>query len=67
MDAWDFQRRRSVDRDDAPVRHGTAQDHRIDQSIRQEVIEVLATAAQEPKIFPALDGAADEGVLHGFL
>jgi hypothetical protein len=50
---------------DAPVRHRAAQDHGIEQSVRLEVIDVFAAAAQEPEVFPPFDGAADERILHG--
>ena len=62
VNAGPRQRRAGVDRDDAAMGDGAAQDHRMQQARPREVIHILALAAQEPQILDALDRASDEGI-----
>ncbi len=64
MDAGPAQRRRDVERDDAAVRHRTAQDHRMQQSREDEIVDILTAAAQEAQILAALHRHPDVGVPH---
>jgi hypothetical protein len=53
-----------IDGHNASVSHGAAQDDRMQQAFAAEVVDVFAAAAQEAQVFPPLDAAADEGILH---
>jgi hypothetical protein len=52
------QRRPGIDRDDAAMGDGAAQDHRMQQARPGDVVHIFALAAQEPQILDALDRAA---------
>ena len=51
-----------IDAADAPVCDGAAQDHSVQKIIASDVVDKLATAAQETKVLDAFDRAADKGV-----
>ena len=53
-------RRRAVDRPDAAVRDGAAQDGRMQQAGTRQVVHEFAATPQKAKIFTALDGASNE-------
>ena len=56
------ERRRRVDGDDAAMRHGAAQDRRMQQAVAHDVVDILAAAAQETQVLDALDRAADQRI-----
>jgi hypothetical protein len=62
MDARPRPGRRGVDRANAAVRHGAAQDHRMQHFIVCKVVGVLAAPGKKAQILEPLDRAADEGV-----
>ncbi len=51
-----------VDRADAAVRDGAAQECRVQHVLAREIVDILPAAAEEAKILEALDRAADERV-----
>ena len=51
-----------VDRNDAAMGNGAAQDHRMELAGARDIVDILALAAQEPQILDPLERAADEGV-----
>ena len=55
---------RHVERDDTPVRHLAAQDHRIQQSLDGEIVQIFAAPAQEAQVLAALHRRADVGISH---
>ena len=67
MHAGPRPRRGGVDRADAPMGDGTAQDRRVQQVLVGEVVDVLAAAAQEAKILEPLHRAADEDIAAALL
>ena len=62
MHAGEPARPRNVDRADAAVGDGAAQDRRVQHALARDVVDVLPAPAQEAEIFQALDRAADERV-----
>ena len=62
MDAGPRAGRRRVDRADAAVRDGAAQDHRVQHFFVGEIVGVLAAPGEKAQILEPLDRAADEGV-----
>jgi len=54
------QRGAGVDRDDAPMGNGAAQDHRMQQPRPRDVVHIFALAAQEAQVLHALDRASDQ-------
>ncbi len=64
MHAGECERTGNVDRADAAVGDGAAQDRRVQHVLAGEVVDILPAPAQEAQILAALDRAADEGVLH---
>jgi hypothetical protein len=56
-----------IDRQDKTVRHRTAQDHGVQEILAREIVDKLATAAQQANILDAFDRAADEGIDPAFV
>ncbi len=55
-------RPRDIDRADAAVGHGAAQDGGMQKPLAREVIDIFPTPTQEAQVLEAFNRAADEGV-----
>ena len=62
MHAGDFFRTRHVDGADAAMGDRAAQDRRMQHVLAREIVDILAAAANEAKVFQPFDRLTDERV-----
>jgi len=66
MHAWPDPRGGHIDRTNAAVRHGTAEQRCIKRPFANEIVDIASATGEEAEVFHAFDRAADQGVSHAF-